>query len=117
MRAWSMTGHRVPARPEPHAAARALRGADRGYLPLPMDDESDHFGEEDPFTLGVEEELFVVERPTGALRNDPADVREQLGDLDRGDVESELHRSQIELITGVCHTVAEAMEEIARLRT
>ena len=82
-----------------------------------MDDEPHRFGREDPFTLGVEEELFVVDRATGALRNDAADVLAELGDLEGGaSVESELHRSQIELITGVCRTVAEAVSEIDRLR-
>jgi carboxylate-amine ligase len=81
-----------------------------------MNDEPHRFGQEEPFTLGVEEELFVVDRTTGALRNDAADVLAKLGDLEGGNIESELHRSQIELITGVCDTVAEAMEQIEQLR-
>jgi carboxylate-amine ligase len=43
-------------------------------------------------------------------------VLEQLGELERGEVKSELHRSQIELITGVCVSVDEAVGELCELR-
>jgi glutamate---cysteine ligase / carboxylate-amine ligase len=81
-----------------------------------MDDEAQHFGEGEPFTLGLEEELFVVDPADGHLRNAGADVLEQLGERDRGEVKSELHRSQIELITGICATVDEAVAELCELR-
>jgi glutamate---cysteine ligase / carboxylate-amine ligase len=81
-----------------------------------MDDEPQHFGEEEPFSLGLEEELFVVDPESGRLLNVGADVLDQLGDLRRGEVKSELHRSQIELITGVCATVQEAVAELCELR-
>jgi carboxylate-amine ligase len=80
-----------------------------------MEDEP-HFGEHEPFTLGVEEELFLVDHESGRLRNVGAEVLEQLGELPRGEVKNELHRSQIELITPVCTTVGEAVEELERLR-
>ncbi|MEA2157218.1 MAG: glutamate---cysteine ligase / carboxylate-amine ligase [Solirubrobacteraceae bacterium] len=80
-----------------------------------MEDEP-HFGESDPFTLGVEEELFLADPRDGRLSNTGAEVLEQLGELERGEVKNELHRSQIELITGVCATVEEAIAELACLR-
>jgi glutamate---cysteine ligase / carboxylate-amine ligase len=79
-------------------------------------DREHHFGEDEPFALGVEEELFLVDPDDGRLRNVGAEVLEQLGTLDRGDVKNELHRSQIELITPVCATVEEAIGELERLR-
>ncbi|MEJ7797336.1 MAG: YbdK family carboxylate-amine ligase [Solirubrobacteraceae bacterium] len=81
-----------------------------------MTDEPHHFGEQQPFSLGLEEELFVVEPDGGRLRNAGAEVLQQLGELERGEVKSELHRSQIELITGVCATVEEAVEQLCELR-
>jgi glutamate---cysteine ligase / carboxylate-amine ligase len=82
-----------------------------------MSDEEDHFGEGEPFTLGLEEELFVVDPADGRLRNDGPEIVERLGELERGEVKSELHRSQIELITGVHPTVEDAVAELTRLRT
>lgn len=81
-----------------------------------MADEAHHFGDGEPFTLGLEEELFVVDPHDGHLLNAGADVLRRLGDLDRGEVKSELHRSQLELITGVCRSVDEAVDELCELR-
>ena len=80
-----------------------------------MDDEH-HFGEGEPFSLGLEEELFVVDPADGRLLNTGGEVLDQLDELERGEVKSELHRSQIELITGVCSTVEEAVTELSQLR-
>ncbi|HEV7805866.1 MAG TPA: YbdK family carboxylate-amine ligase [Solirubrobacteraceae bacterium] len=80
-----------------------------------MDDEQ-HFGDGEPFTIGLEEELFLVDPRTGAVRNRGEQVLERLAELDRGEVKSELHRSQVELITGVCTTVEEAVAELGELR-
>ena len=81
-----------------------------------MDDAGHHFGEGEPFSIGLEEELFVVDPDDGRLLNAAPDVVEQIGELERGGVNSELHRSMIELITGVCATVDEAVAELAELR-
>lgn len=78
--------------------------------------EKHHFGDGEPFTIGLEEELFLVDPASGRLRNAGAEVIAQLGELPRGDIASELHRSQIELITGVCTTVSDAVEELCELR-
>jgi carboxylate-amine ligase len=81
-----------------------------------MDDDAVRFGVQEPFSLGVEEELFLVDPDDGRLRNCGAEVLEQLDERERGAVKNELHRSQIELITGVCRTVDEAVAELCSLR-
>lgn len=78
--------------------------------------EAQHFGEQEPFSLGLEEELFVVDPDDGRLLNSGPEVLEQLGGLERGEVKSELQRSQVELITGVCTTVEEAVAQLGDLR-
>ena len=80
------------------------------------DDEQHHFGEGEPFTIGLEEELFLVDPHDGHLVNSGAEVIEQLGELPCGDIKNELHKSQIELITGVCTTVTEAVAQLCELR-
>ena len=79
-------------------------------------EEEHHFGEGEPFTIGLEEELFLVDPHDGHLVNSGAEVIEQLGELPRGDIKNELHKSQIELITGVCTTVTEAVAQLCELR-
>jgi glutamate---cysteine ligase / carboxylate-amine ligase len=73
------------------------------------------FGSGEPFTIGVEEELFLVDPVTGAQANASTAVLERLGELD-GQVERELHACQVELITGVHTRAGEAARELASLR-
>lgn len=73
------------------------------------------FGESAPFSLGIEEELFLVDPVSGAQVNSAAAVIERLGPLD-GTVEPELHACMVELITGVCGTVEEAVGALRQLR-
>lgn len=73
------------------------------------------FGAGDPFTLGVEEELFLVDPVTGEQINASAAVIERLGPFD-GRVERELHACQVELITDVCRTASEAVGTLGGLR-
>src|SRR3954454_22311726 len=73
------------------------------------------FGEGDPFSLGVEEELFLVDPVTGEQANASAAVQEQLGAVE-GTVGRELHACQIELITDVCRTAGEAVGALQRMR-
>jgi carboxylate-amine ligase len=78
--------------------------------------EDDHnFGSEQPFSIGVEEELFLVDPVTGRQTNSSAAVLERVGDT-LGTVERELHACQIELITNVHTSVGEAVRELAELR-
>jgi carboxylate-amine ligase len=77
----------------------------------------DHsFGSGDPYSVGVEEELFLVDPQTGLAANASAAVLERLGPLAGGEVERELHANQVELITGVHRTTGAAVEELATLR-
>src|SRR5918998_1648505 len=63
--------------------------------------EAHKFGEGKPFSLGVEEELFLVDPVTGVQINASSAVVDRLGEVE-GSVERELHACQVELITGVC---------------
>jgi carboxylate-amine ligase len=76
----------------------------------------DHaFGSSHDFSLGVEEELFLVDPATGEQIDASGAVIERLGALD-GTVERELHACQVELITGICTTVSEATGALAAMR-
>jgi carboxylate-amine ligase len=79
-------------------------------------DPSEHaFGSTTPFTLGVEEELFLVDPATGAQIDASRAVLDRLGEVD-GTVERELHACQVELITGVCSTAGDAVSALRGLR-
>ena len=71
-----------------------------------------------PFTIGIEEEYFFVDRETRNLAVDPpatmmADCAAQL----TGQVSPEFLRAQIEVETRVCTSVAEARADLAHLRS
>jgi len=65
-------------------------------------------------TLGVEWELALVDRRTRDLRNDAshlfARAKPRLADPER--MHKELLKNTVELVTGVCHTVDEAMTDL-----
>ena len=69
-----------------------------------------------PFTIGIEEEYLLVDQETYALAHAPdgliaaceADLKDQ--------VSTEFLQCQIEIGTGVCHTIAEARTDLAHLR-
>ncbi len=73
------------------------------------------FGSGRPFTVGVEEELFLVDPLTGAQINASTAVQERVGPVE-GRVERELHACQLELITEVCDSADEAIEALHGLR-
>ena len=73
------------------------------------------FGSGAPFSVGVEEELFLVDPVTGRQANASAAVLERLGATD-GEVERELHACQVELITDVCASAGEAAGTLRGLR-
>jgi glutamate---cysteine ligase / carboxylate-amine ligase len=78
--------------------------------------EPDHsFGAGEPFSLGVEEELFLVDPVTGQQTNSSTGVLERLGDRD-GKIARELHACQVELISSVHRSTAEAVRELGELR-
>jgi carboxylate-amine ligase len=74
-----------------------------------------NYGEGEPFTLGVEEELFLVDPITGEQINASGAVLEQIGETE-GTVERELHTSQVELITAVCGHAGKAADVLASMR-
>lgn len=72
---------------------------------------------EPPFTMGVEEEYLVVDKDSRELVQDPsqavfAQCQEQLG----AQVSPEFLRSQIEVETGICTSIAELRADLVRLR-
>jgi carboxylate-amine ligase len=74
------------------------------------------FGAEKPFALGVEEELFLVDPRDGTQVNAREHVLGAIGAVERGEVTGEVHACQVELITDVCETAADAVEVLAGLR-
>src|SRR6478752_4447047 len=80
------------------------------------------FGSGTPFSVGVEEELFLVDPVTGAQANASAAVQERLGEGSEGlgdgegQVARELHACQVELITGVHTSAGDAVRELSALR-
>jgi carboxylate-amine ligase len=69
-----------------------------------------HFGESDPFTVGIEEELFCLDSETLAPAPFPREA------LDGARLKEELFASVVELNTGIHRTAAEAIAELERLR-
>lgn len=61
-------------------------------------------------TLGVEWEFALVDADTRDLSNEAAAVIADIGDNPR--VHKELLRNTIEVVTGVCDDVAEAMDDL-----
>src|SRR5215831_3709260 len=72
---------------------------------------------EPEFTLGIEEEYFLVDRATRDVVGDPpAAMLEECEALLAGQVSPEFLRSQIETGTRVCASLGEARDELRRLR-
>ena len=70
-----------------------------------------------PFTIGIEEEYLLVDRETLALRPRGERVHDA-AEPDLGEqVALELNLSQLEVGTAVCDTLADARDELVRLRT
>jgi glutamate---cysteine ligase / carboxylate-amine ligase len=81
-----------------------------------VEQERDHrFGSSEPFSIGIEEELFLVDPLTGSLMNSSAAVLERLSEVS-GTVERELHACQVELITNVHDSAGVAVRAIGELR-
>jgi carboxylate-amine ligase len=74
------------------------------------------FGEERPFALGVEEELFLADPRDGAQIDARERVLDGVGDVERGEITGEVHACEVELITDVCTTAGEAVGVLAELR-
>ncbi|MGB3303640.1 glutamate--cysteine ligase [Gordonia sp. (in: high G+C Gram-positive bacteria)] len=70
-------------------------------------------------TLGVEWELALVDKTTRDLRNAADDLFRLIdvrtgcdGGKGTGKIHRELLRNTVELVTGICHTVGEAMDDL-----
>jgi glutamate---cysteine ligase / carboxylate-amine ligase len=68
------------------------------------------FGQSPPWSVGIEEELFVLDGES--LEPVPAPTKW----LDGARFKAELHASVVELNTGVCSDIAQARSELAALR-
>jgi carboxylate-amine ligase len=77
-----------------------------------------HFGESPRFSLGVEEEVMLLDADT-LMPAAAVDVllREAEGLSLPGSMKTELHASVVELNTGVCETVEEAIQALRVVRT
>ncbi len=76
----------------------------------------DHkFGSSPPLTIGVEEELLLVDEGCGLVA-DGAGVLERIDPGHRKAVSTEIFATQIELKTGVCLDAGQAAEELAEVR-
>ena len=72
---------------------------------------------EPKFTIGIEEEYLLVDRETRDLTAEPPEsMMTDCQALLRGQVCAEFLRSQIEVATRVCETVAEARADLSYLR-
>lgn len=72
---------------------------------------------EPAWTLGIEEEYLLVDQSTGELLvEQPAALMERASTLLGDQVNQEFLQSQIEIGTKVCTSLAEAREELRRLR-
>ena len=70
----------------------------------------------DDFTIGVEEEFFLVDVESRRLRPVAAEVLPETRPVDDGEVGPELQQCQVETGTGICHTLGEVTEEVGCLR-
>ncbi|MFL5833587.1 MAG: YbdK family carboxylate-amine ligase [Solirubrobacterales bacterium] len=80
------------------------------------DTEREHkFGSSTPLTIGVEEELLLVDEGCGLVA-DGEGVLERIGADHRKAVSTEIFATQIELKTGVCLDAEQAVRELSEVR-
>ncbi|MEA2901487.1 MAG: glutamate---cysteine ligase / carboxylate-amine ligase [Actinomycetota bacterium] len=70
----------------------------------------------DDFTIGVEEEFFLVDVETRQLRPVAGDVLPGAAPAGGGEIGPELQQCQIETGTGICRTLDEVADEVGGLR-
>jgi carboxylate-amine ligase len=72
---------------------------------------------EPPFTVGIEEEYLLVNLDSRDVNeNPPYELLRACTDRGNGQISPEFLRSQLEVCTRVCHSIAEARADLARLR-
>ncbi len=74
------------------------------------------FGSTKPFTMGVEEELQILDPETGNLVARIDEVLGGAGDEEGSELQSELFQAVVETATPKCETIGEVREEVKRLR-
>lgn len=72
-----------------------------------------HFGESPALTVGIEEELMILDAET---HQPAAAVELFVGEAEGGRLKTELHASVVELNTDICPDVASAVEAVRSLR-
>jgi carboxylate-amine ligase len=73
------------------------------------------FGSSTPLTIGVEEELLLVDEDCGLVAEGEG-VLERIGSEHRDSVSTEIFATQIEVKTGVCLDAGQAERELAAVR-
>lgn len=72
---------------------------------------------EKPLSMGVEEEYQIVDAQSGQLRPDCAAVMKALKPADDGaDIQHELHLTQIEMASPVCHDLEHVQQVLSSVR-
>ena len=74
------------------------------------------FGRRPAWSVGVEEEIMLLDGETFELVPASAEVIEEAGEVEHGQIKTELFASVIELNTNPCDTVAKADETLRTLR-
>jgi glutamate---cysteine ligase / carboxylate-amine ligase len=70
----------------------------------------------DRFTLGIEQEFQLVDCQTGDLRSSIEDVLARGEPVLDGKMKSESKQAAVELVTGICPTMAAARKEVSALK-
>jgi glutamate---cysteine ligase / carboxylate-amine ligase len=98
------------------ATGWGLREPRHTSLDVAREHERDHrFGSSEPFSIGIEEELFLVDPVTGRQMNTSEAVLARLGQVE-GTVQQESHACQVELITNIYTSVGEAVRALGAMR-
>jgi carboxylate-amine ligase len=72
---------------------------------------------EPPFTVGIEEEYLLVDLDSRDVNaNPPHELLRECTERGNGQISPEFLRSQLEVSTRVCHSIAEARADLSRLR-
>src|SRR5690242_8563034 len=68
------------------------------------------------FTVGIEQEFQLVDRQTGDLRSSIECILAHGEPLLEGKIKPESKQAAVELVTGVCPTIADARQELQTLK-
>ncbi|MDX1610801.1 MAG: glutamate-cysteine ligase family protein, partial [Candidatus Thermoplasmatota archaeon] len=74
------------------------------------------FTQQDDVTIGVEEEFQIIDPETRELTSYVSELLDKGAVLFRDQVKPELLQSQVEAGSQVCANIAEARQEVCRLR-